>query len=287
MKREPFYKAWSRLRALLICSSLALAPVVRAQYVYTHGGVAFDEGTDVGLDAAGNAYFIGDFNDTIDFDPGSGTAVLSSNPDHEDVYVVSYDVNGDLRFAFRIGNRFETSEAAGGIAVDSAGAFYVTGSQPFGSIDYDPDPDSTESRTGALFVASYENDGEFRFAVTPTPANPASSGAGTAIAVDRARNVYITGRFAETIDFDPDSSGSGSLTSVGSTDLFVASYDTIGAYRFAFRLGGIGADQGLGIAADDAGNVYVTGQFRETVAFDPEDTDNDGDRETRTAAAGT
>ena len=76
------------------------------------------------------------------------------------------------------------------------------------------------------------------------------------------------------------------ITSAGSHDIFVASYTNDGEFRYAFRLGGPNADEGLGVAADSEGNVYVTGYFRETAAFDPDDSDGDGDIEERTVNGG-
>ena len=237
---------------------LSQPPPMDEPYVYALGGTSFDEGTGVGLDGAGNATFIGEFRGTLDFDPGDGTAELTST--QSDVYVVSYDPSGALRFAFRIGNALATSEAAGGIAVDEAGNFVITGSQPFGAIDFDPDPVGEELRTGKLFIAGYDADGGFRFAVTPE-GGTTTAGIGHAVDVDGAGNVYVTGQFSGTLNFAPGVPQPVFLTSQGGTDAFVASYAPDGTSRFAFRLGGAEADTGEGIAVDAAGNVYVTGQF--------------------------
>ncbi len=233
-------------------------PASHAPYVVTLGGLSFDEGTDVGLDSGGNAYFIGQFRGALDFDPGAGVAELTST--QTDVYVVSYDPAGAFRFAFPIANGIPTSESAGGLAVNPAGAFVVTGGQPFGAIDFDPDPTREALRTGRFFVAGYDTDGRFRFAVAPEGGS-GSAGAGRAVAIDTSGNVYVTGSFAGTINFAPGAPQPVLLTSAGSTDLFIASYDADGALRSAWSLGSEDGDAGEGIAVDAAGNVYVTGRL--------------------------
>lgn len=91
---------------------------------------------------------------------------------------------------------------------------------------------------------------------------------GNAIAVDKAGNVYTTGTFRETADFDPGAATL-NLTSAGDRDIFVSKLDAAGTLVWALRLGGSGNDEGLGITTDTAGNVYITGKFEDTVDFDP------------------
>ncbi|MDH4473751.1 MAG: hypothetical protein QE487_14190 [Fluviicola sp.] len=85
---------------------------------------------------------------------------------------------------------------------------------------------------------------------------------GKAICVDATGNVYVTGSFSNTVDFDLGA-GTANLTSNGSNDIFIASYTSAGVYRWAVRAGGIAADNGSpngGICTDGV-NVYVTGSY--------------------------
>ena len=276
-----------KTRPLLIILTLMIAPATLAQpivteYVHTIGGTSFDEGADVDVDLEGNAYFTGIFRGTFDFDSGPGITELTSIS--QDVYVVSYDPSGNVRFAFRLGDAIGGREGAGAIAVDDDGTSYVTGRQPFGPIDFDPDPVGDVSRQGKLFLASYDDDGDFRFVVAPEGVSGTPTGSGNAVALDAAGNVYVAGGFTGTIDFDPEATTPALLTSSGSSDIFVAGYTSDGDYRFAFSLGGVGADQALGVAADALGNVYITGNYSDVVSFDPSDSDGDGDTEDRNAA---
>ncbi len=78
-----------------------------------------------------------------------------------------------------------------------------------------------------------------------------------AITTDGLGNIFITG----TIDGGGNVFGSDTLNGVGSTDIFVAKYDTAGNILGAKRAGGSGEDWPFAIASDGTGNVYVTGQF--------------------------
>ncbi|MBN4066110.1 SBBP repeat-containing protein, partial [Candidatus Amoebophilus asiaticus] len=91
---------------------------------------------------------------------------------------------------------------------------------------------------------------------------------GNSIAVDGSGNIYITGNFQGTTDFDPGT-GTANLTSAGLWDIFFAKYDSGGNYVWAKGIGGLGWDNGLGLALDDTGNVYITGYFQDTADFDP------------------
>lgn len=74
--------------------------------------------------------------------------------------------------------------------------------------------------------------------------------------------VVITGSLSGSADF-----GGGTLTSAGGTDIFVASFDAQGAFRWARRFGDAAAQTGVDVALDAAGNVYVTGDFAGAVDF--------------------
>ncbi|WP_300665681.1 SBBP repeat-containing protein [Fluviicola sp.] len=91
---------------------------------------------------------------------------------------------------------------------------------------------------------------------------------GNAIAVDNAGNVYTTGQFKQTVDFDPGAADL-FLTSAGDQDIFVCKLDSQGNLVWAKKMGGTGEDIGKGIQVDPNGNVYVTGKFKDVVDFDP------------------
>lgn len=98
----------------------------------------------------------------------------------------------------------------------------------------------------------------------------ASYGAGEYIetALDNAGNVYTTGYFEGTMDFDPDTTTVFNLTSLGGKDIFISKLDAAGNFIWAKNMGGIEDDKANSITVDDNGNIYTTGSFSDTVDFD-------------------
>ena len=90
------------------------------------------------------------------------------------------------------------------------------------------------------------------------------------MAVDGSGNVYVTGQFQGTMDFDPSSTGTANLTAVLYGDAFVAKYDSSGNYLWAKRFGDTSSDFGKAVDVDSSGNVYVAGTFGGVVDFDPD-----------------
>jgi gliding motility-associated-like protein len=89
-----------------------------------------------------------------------------------------------------------------------------------------------------------------------------------AITVDDAGNIYTTGFFTETVDFDPGP-GVTNLTAFEDEDAFVCKMDNAGNLVWARRFEGTNYQTGLTIAVDAAGNVYTGGIFFGRVDFDP------------------
>ena len=80
------------------------------------------------------------------------------------------------------------------------------------------------------------------------------------MAVDSSGNVYTTGYFAGTADFDPGA-GTTNLTANGSSDVFVSKLDSSGDLVWAKSFGDTSVDYCYSVAVDSSGNVYTTGTF--------------------------
>ncbi|HRI25299.1 MAG TPA: SBBP repeat-containing protein [Ferruginibacter sp.] len=154
------------------------------------------------------------------------------------------------------------------LVTDAAGNIYVCG--PFsGTGDFDPGPavfNLTSAGNFDVFVAKYDSNGNFIWA--KNMGGPDYDQA-VCLALDGSGNVYVTGFFSTTGDFDPGP-GVFNLVSTGQWDVFVAKLDAAGNFLWAKRMGGADYEQAYSIAVDAAGNVYSTGEFVSTVAdFDP------------------
>jgi len=89
------------------------------------------------------------------------------------------------------------------------------------------------------------------------------------VTTDANGNIYITGSFSNTADFDPGAGTFNVASNNGSTDAFVAKLDANANLIWVKTIGGLNADQGRAVTVDLNGNVYVTGLFNGTADFDP------------------
>ena len=153
------------------------------------------------------------------------------------------------------------------VAVNSSGSVFATGLFS-GTLDFDPGSgiDSRTSNGGTdIFLSKFDSEGNFIWART-WGGSDGDSGYG--VAVDGSGNVYMTGRFRGTVDFDPGN-GADNNTSNGLSDAYLSKFDSSGNFLWARTWGGADDDCAYGVAIDASGNPNVTGVFWETADFDP------------------
>jgi Beta-propeller repeat len=251
--------------ALLTMSSWMPAQVPPfLEWAHGWGGTTGDFGKAVAVDAAGNSYSVGDFSGTVDFDPGPGTFNLSSA--NSDTYILKFDPAGNFVWAKQI--QGSGNEYANHIALDRDGNIFVTGYFGSGSADFDPGVGTfTMTPVGASdhYILKLNAAGDFLWS---RQFGGSQDEFGFALAFDTLGNVYSTGSFSGTADFDPGA-GTVNLSAAGSEDIFVSKLSASGNYVWAKRIGGASFDRGYGIQTDVAGNCFLTGYFGATVDFDP------------------
>ncbi len=91
---------------------------------------------------------------------------------------------------------------------------------------------------------------------------------GRKVATDVDGNVYITGVFTGTVDFDPGA-GTNNITSEGGQDGYVVKLNSVGDFEYVYTFGGPDNDLPIDIAVDVDGTVYLVGVFRGTCDFWP------------------
>ena len=153
------------------------------------------------------------------------------------------------------------------IATDASGNTYSTG---FFSDTVDFDPGSGVFNLASIgntnvFVQKLDSTGAFVWAKS---IGGSSNDAGNAITTDNFGNVYLTGTFRGSGDFDPNA-GVRALTSQGGTDIFLMKLNQNGSFAWAVSFGGTSRDEGLSLTTDKSGNVYVAGLFSGRVDFNP------------------
>ncbi len=158
-------------------------------------------------------------------------------------------------------------DQAQGMAVDASGNQYITG-HFYGYISIG-NCALTSNGYDDVFVAKLDPVGNCIWAVS---AGGTSQDQGLEIALDSNGNVCVTGIYRGTASF-----GSSTLTSYGSSDIFVAKLDNAGNWLWARSAGGITStpdiapEQCNAIATDPDANVLISGYFIGPANFGPFD----------------
>jgi hypothetical protein len=226
-------------------------------------------GNSIAVDASGDAFVAG--GTTSSNFPSSPGAFQTALKSAENAFVFELNPSGGtLTYSTYLGGTGTGGDIALGIALDGAGKVYVAG---FTSSTDFPIPSGLTPLQGYPgganngFVAELSLGGkgasDLVFSTYLGPAGSNSAGAG-AIAVDSSGKVYVTGATSDATFHVTNGAyqvtcGSCSL----STPLFDAFVTVINpatnSYVYSTFLGGAGSDAGFGIAADSAGDAYVTG----------------------------
>ena len=215
------------------------------------GGSNRESGNNLAIDSAGNAYVIGLTESAdIPITPGAfRTTPVGS--DEFDVFAFKLNPTGTaLSYSTYLG-----PVVGDGIAVDSAGNAYLTGSA---NGDYPTTPGAFQTVPGGssdAFVTKLNSTGTAL--IYSTLLGGPGFDIGTEIAVDSAGNAYITGSTEGGFPLTP---GAFQTSPGGATDAFVAKLDAAGtALVYSTLLAGSRIDIGVGIAVNTSGNAYVTG----------------------------
>jgi hypothetical protein len=253
----------------LLFSLLSTVSICTAQSKFGWAKSAVSDGSVVPIktvvDATGNVYTTGYFSDDTNFDPASGTQLITP-VGNNDIFITKRDATGNLLWVKTIGDVNDNQPA--GMMLDASGNVYLTGNF-VGTLDFDPGP-ATHSLTNTnstltednVFILKLDADGEYVWAKSFAGNNIENS----AVAIDAAGNVYTTGYFSGIADFDPGT-GIQNQGTLNSNSLFISKLNKDGDYVWAKNVTGSGA--GLAIAVDPLGNVYTTGYFTSPIDFDP------------------
>ncbi len=233
-------------------------------WAYSIGGAGSSVATDMVLDADGNIYLTGNYQNSADFDPDNDVHILSSAGD-DDIFITKTSPIGVVYWSKRIGGHGK--DHASSIAMDLEGNVIVTGSF-HETADFDPGPNVFPLSAGVDgdgFITKLDENGEFLWAIqiTGDGFNEIRS-----VKTDATNTIFVTGLFEETADFDP-SEGISLQASKGMADIFLARYNPEGQLIWVNSIGGAGADAGRGVTVTTTGQVWVTGHFSESVDFNP------------------
>ena len=152
------------------------------------------------------------------------------------------------------------------MAVDSSSNIYTTGTFT-GTVDFDPGSGTFNLTSGtdqSIFVSKLSSSGQFVWAKGMTITS--GTAVGTGIAIDQAGQVYSTGWFQSSVDFDPGP-GMASLTRAGFRRCVCCRTRQQRQLRGAQRGGGIDFDVSTGIAVSASGTVAIVGSYTGPATF--------------------
>lgn len=229
------------------------------QWIRKAGGSSDDQGYAISNDLSGNVYVTGFFAGTANF---SGSYITSNGG--TDVFLAKYNPSGTLLWVKKTGGT--ANDAGNAIKVDNSGRVFITGGFRYTSL-FGTTTLKTSNGNSDIFIACYDGSGN---AIWAKKAGGGDNDSGRAIAVDGNSNVFITGNCGISATF-----GSQTITGADITELYFASYDVAGNYRWVIKAGGMAdvsdpdrfIEMGLSISTDPYGNVFASGAYRSSSTF--------------------
>jgi len=235
------------------------------------GGSNQDYATGIAVDSSGNAYVTG-YTLSIDFPTmnpfqsanagGNCGTALAPLPCY-DSFVTKLNAAGSaLVYSTYLGGT--GFDLASGISVDSSGAAYVVGSTSSTNFPVTSQPLQAVYGGGLYNAFVTKLDPAGSTLAYSTYLGGSSEDHGAAIAIDSAGEAFVTG-YTNSSNFPTVSPlqgtlGSGSCGLGQCFDAFIAKLNATGsALVYSTYFGGNGGDYGYGIAADSAGDAYITG----------------------------
>jgi len=224
------------------------------------GSTAYDEGYDISSDANGNTYTTGYFSGTAKF----GSIQLTSSG-VTDIFIAKVNSQGVYQWAVKAGG--VGPDKGNAIKTDAQGNSYVTGFY-YGTATFGTTTISSVNSSQDVFLAKYNSAGILQWVVS---AGGSAGDIGNGVNLDNNGNVVITGQFQGSAVF-----GTTTLTSMinpnsgnPSFDVFTAKYSAAnGSFIWAKKGTAKYDDRGMDVACDLSGNIYVIGQFSDTIKFD-------------------
>ncbi|MBI2920648.1 MAG: hypothetical protein HYY18_06140 [Planctomycetes bacterium] len=226
-------------------------------------------------DSDGNIWVVGQFWGTVDFDPAEGSEfVRETRPGEMNAFILKLTRDGDFAWVRTFGEPYGPADGYGeafDVAIDGTGNGLVTGclGREAGDVPIEGWGDVDTHGGSDIFVCKLGPDGRYAWfhAIGAT-----SDDSGAGVAVDESGEVFVTGRFRDTVDFDP---GPGrdrhrfKSTAWDRDDAFVTKFSAQGEYRWTQTIGGEGDDEGRCVRIDRFGNAVVAGHFESKVDFNP------------------
>lgn len=227
-------------------------------------------------DSSNNIYLLGGVRNSVDIDPTSGVYTIGTGNNFRDVYLLKLTTTGNFGWCKQIGN-IAVEDYPHDLTIDLNDNIVITGYFR-GTVDFDPSTTTdynlvSNNNSEDAFVAKYNNSGNFIWAKSFGTLNGYDYG--KAITCDALGNIYVSGIFSGTADFDPSPDTVFNLTPVGNRSIYVLKLDSNGNFNFVKTIGATDgtfnySENVFDIVADGTGNIYFTGNYLTQMDCDPD-----------------
>ena len=224
-------------------------------------------GDAIALDPSGYVYITGSFKATAGSTISIGSRTLTGTGNMEG-FVVKYDDMGTAMWARQTTGGHYIYTSMNSIYADASGNSYVTGRAATPGLSFG----SGATLSGAgIFAVKYDNAGNVIW--TNSLSNNFES-SGTAIDMDASGNLFISGWMMGTDTFNLGS-GSTIYSGIGYRDAVIMKLNSSGVCQWVKQYGGPRPTSGYGdlssiarlIKVSSTGNIYISGEFGNTINF--------------------
>ncbi len=230
------------------------------------GGSFSSQSSDLFVSENDDIFITGKGSGTVDLNPNSGTFIVNGNGQFS--YLMKLNSNGDFDFAKYIDNPSAWANIHN-IATNAANEIIIAG-QFHNNQDLNMGSGiSTVLSSGYsdIFIQKLDSLGNFIWVKDVKPSSTARINVSNLV-IDDNENIYLTGLFEDTVGFNYTDS-TYQFASNGQEDFYVLKYNTNGDFKWATSTGGELYERNYDINVDSNGDLYVLGEFRDTVDFDP------------------
>jgi gliding motility-associated-like protein len=217
------------------------SPAGILQWVKSIKGLGDYYNITLALDGQDNIYLNGSFNDPLDF----GVAPTLTPNGSQDIFIAKYSSGGNLLYHKNMGGT-GAQVLNRGMVAGPDNSLYLTGSVK-GKADFDPSTSAAEVNTNgavSMFLAKYDNNGNYQWVfgipgfgkaidqldlyyisdISYGHDDDALQFASRYVNVNSNNEIFLTGKFGSTVNFDGTGCGISNLTAQGGADMFMVRY---------------------------------------------------------------
>lgn len=248
-----------------------------AKQIETNGAVIL---TGLDTTAQGEIVTSGVFVGSVDLNPDPNiqsifTSQSTSFSAFSSVFAAKYSSTGNLIWSKHYRGTATTDFLTTLVKTDSQGNAIVL-SDFRGSTSFSTTTNVSSTTNYNTFLSKADSNGTLLWAKKIVQNDGFIQTAnGANMAIDGCDNIYVSGEFTGTCDFDPSATTHELQSLTNTRAVFLASYSPDGDYLSAFDLKGLGTPDFveftgyLPIAVDAEQNLLAGGTFRNTLDFDP------------------